>query len=202
MFKLQKQTRREKLRKIKTSFLVCNFCDSDVNDGEFEFDNNAPEWVAVGLNSDPTVEEAHLGNVEIDSNDTYYPSSEKLHTDYSSGEENNYKFPNFVPEKEMFDPKFEVEKIFNNIELFRKAIKNHGVVSRCNFRFIPNDDRRAHAIFKLGCKWRIWASLNKKLDCMQVKSYNPTHTCVQDRMNRHFTTKYVAERYLDTFRVD
>ncbi|KAL2493219.1 Uncharacterized protein Adt_28847 [Abeliophyllum distichum] len=142
-----------------------NFSDSDddVNDGEFEFDKNTPERVAIGLNSDPVVEEAHLaaGDTEIQSDDTYYPSSEKLQTDYSSGEENNYMFSNFVPKKELFDPKFKVGKTFNDMELFRKVVRNHGVVSRCNFRFRPNDNRRAQAVCKLGCKWRIWASLNK-----------------------------------------
>ncbi|KAL2505670.1 DBD Tnp Mut domain-containing protein [Abeliophyllum distichum] len=183
-----------------------HFSDSedDVNDGEFVFDNNTPERISVGLNSDPAVEEAHLaaGDVEIESDEAYYPSSEDLHTDYSSGENDNYVFPNFVPEKELFDPKFEVGKTFKDMELFRKAVRNHGVVSRCNLRFRPNDDRRAQAICKLGCKWRVWASLNKKLDCVQVKSYNPTHTCIRDRMNWHCTAKYVAERYLDTFRID
>ncbi|KAL2491116.1 Uncharacterized protein Adt_26744 [Abeliophyllum distichum] len=65
-----------------------HFSDSedDVNDGEFEFDKNAPQRVAIGLNSDPVVEEAHLaaGDAEVQSDDTYYPSSKDLHTDYSS----------------------------------------------------------------------------------------------------------------------
>ncbi|KAL2491001.1 DBD Tnp Mut domain-containing protein [Abeliophyllum distichum] len=190
-----------------------HFSDSedDVNDGEYEFDKTAPERVAIGLNSDPVVEEAHLAtgdtniqsdDTDIQSNDTYYPSSEDLHTDYSSGEENNYRFSNFVPEKELFDSKFEVGKTFKDMELFRKAVRNHEVVSRCNFRFRPNDDRRSQAVCKLGCKWRIWTSLNNKLGCVQVKSYNPTHTCIRDKMNRHCTAEYVAERYLDTFRID
>ncbi|KAL2467154.1 DBD Tnp Mut domain-containing protein [Abeliophyllum distichum] len=181
-----------------------NDSEDEVNDGEFIFDKNAPERIAMGLNSDPLVEEAHIVVAEegVDLDESYSPSSEELHTDYSSGEENNYRFPNFVPEKELFDPKFEVGKTFTDMELFRKAVKNHGFVTRCNFRFRPNDDRRAQAVCKLDCKWRIWASLNKKLGCVQVKSYTPIHTCSRDSTNRHCTAKYVAERYLETFKID
>ncbi|KAL2471140.1 Uncharacterized protein Adt_39276 [Abeliophyllum distichum] len=141
----------------------------DVNDGEFEFDKNAPERMTVGLNLDYIIEEAHLASVdvEIKSDETYYTLS---------SEEKNCRFTNFVPEKELFDPKFKVGKMFKDIESFRKVVRNHRVVSRCNFTFRPNDDRRVQAICKLGCKWRVWAPLNKKLDCMQVKStIPPTH---------------------------
>ncbi|KAL2526840.1 Uncharacterized protein Adt_11894 [Abeliophyllum distichum] len=80
-----------------------HFSDSedDVNDCKFIFDKNALERIVVGLNSDPTIEEAHIAVAEegVESDESYSQSSEKLHTDYSSSEENKYRFPNFVPEK-------------------------------------------------------------------------------------------------------
>ncbi|KAL2533299.1 Uncharacterized protein Adt_06650 [Abeliophyllum distichum] len=132
-----------------------HFSDSD--DDEFIFDKNAPEYIAIGLNLDSAVEEAHIAiaEEEIELDKSYYPSSEKLHTEYSSGEKNNYRFLNFVPDKELFDPKFEVGKTFIDMELFRKAVRNHGVVTRYNLRFRPNKNRRAQAVCNLGCKWRI-----------------------------------------------
>ncbi|KAL2512400.1 Uncharacterized protein Adt_18000 [Abeliophyllum distichum] len=126
--------------------LSLHFSDSedDVNDGEFIFDKNVSKRIAMGLNSDPVVEEAHIVVAEegIESDESYYSLSEELHTNYSLREENNYKFPNFVPEKELFDPKFEVGKTFMDMELFRKAVRNYAVVTMCNLRFKPNDDRR------------------------------------------------------------
>ncbi|KAL2539652.1 MULE domain-containing protein [Abeliophyllum distichum] len=128
-----------------------HFSDSkdDVNDSGFIFDKNMLERMAVGLNSDPAVDEAHITVAEegVESDESYSPLSEELHTNYSSGEENNYRFPNLVPEKELFDPKFEFGKTFMDMELFRKTVRNHGVVIQCNFRFRPNDDRRAQVSF-------------------------------------------------------
>ncbi|KAL2539035.1 Uncharacterized protein Adt_00013 [Abeliophyllum distichum] len=109
-----RETTRETMRKTKLWVYIFFDSEDDVNDGEFVFDKNAQ--ISVGLNLDPAVEEAHLAasDVEIESDETYYPSSKDLHTDYSSGENNNYIFPYFVPEKELFDPKFEVGKTFKD----------------------------------------------------------------------------------------
>lgn len=46
------------------------------------------------------------------------------------------------------------------------------------------------------------ASWSKKKDCVQIKSYNPNHTCSRDKTNRHCTYAYLAERYLETFKFD
>ncbi|KAL2533620.1 DBD Tnp Mut domain-containing protein [Abeliophyllum distichum] len=95
---------------------------------------------------------------ELGSDDGYCPSEEDLLTDYSSSEENNYRFPIYDVEKEKYDPKLEVGKEFKNIEEFMQAVRNHGVAIRCNFRFRPNDDERAQDRCKEeGCKFKIWA---------------------------------------------
>ncbi|KAL2471003.1 Uncharacterized protein Adt_39139 [Abeliophyllum distichum] len=75
--------------------------DDEVNDGDFEFDINAPERIHVGYNADPTAEEANerVGELGLDIDKDYYPSSEELNIDYSSAEDNNYKFPTVDPEK-------------------------------------------------------------------------------------------------------
>ncbi|KAL2513294.1 SWIM-type domain-containing protein [Abeliophyllum distichum] len=151
-----------------------HFSDSkdDVNDGEFIFDKNALERIAVGLNSDPPpFEEAHIvvAKEGVESDESYYTSYDELHTDYSLGEENNYMFPKFIYEKELFDPKFEVGKTFKNMELFTKAVRNYRVVTQCNFRFRSNDDRRAQVVCKLSCKWKIYACKKGfKSDCIQL----------------------------------
>lgn len=37
---------------------------------------------------------------------------------------------------------------------------------------------------------------------MQIKSKNSEHTCIRDKTNKHCTAKYIAERYLETFKFD
>ncbi|KAL2497582.1 Uncharacterized protein Adt_23132 [Abeliophyllum distichum] len=183
-----------------------SFTDSedDVNDDDFLYDRNDPDRIAVGLNSDPVVEEQNAEAIgeDSDSDNSYDPTAEELETDYSSDEETPVRYPIFNEEKELWDPQFEVGKTFTDVTQFRKAIQNHGVATGCNLRLKTNDCRRAQAVCKLGCNWRIWASKNKKLNCIQIKSYNPNHNCIRDGRNRHCTAKYVAERYLETFRVD
>ncbi|XP_022889631.1 uncharacterized protein LOC111405123 isoform X2 [Olea europaea var. sylvestris] len=185
--------------------LKCHLNDSDdeVNDDGFQFDTNAPERVVVGFNADPTVEFEVAGIEELENDDGYYPSEEELHTDNSSSEEENYSFPFYDVEKEKYNPQLEVGKEFKNIEEFKEAVRNHGVATRHNFKFRPNDGERAQAICKKdNCKFRIWASLNKALGCVQIKSKNSEHRCMRDRTNRHCTARYIAERYLETFKVD
>ncbi|KAL2510678.1 Uncharacterized protein Adt_16278 [Abeliophyllum distichum] len=67
--------------------LSVQFSDSEdeVNDGDFQYDKNAPERITVGLNSDPIIEEAHEAAIkhETDLDHSYDPSFEELHTDYS-----------------------------------------------------------------------------------------------------------------------
>ncbi|KAL2523865.1 Uncharacterized protein Adt_08919 [Abeliophyllum distichum] len=178
--------------------------EDDVNDDEFVYDCNVEERIAVGLNSDPVVEEQHADAIgeDSDSDHSYDPMAEELNTDYSSDEESNLRYPMFNEEKELWDPQFEMGKTFIDIPHFKKAKRNHGVAIGCNLRMKKNDDKRAQAVCKVGCKWRIWASVNKKLNCIQIKSYNPNHNCIRDGSTRHCTAKYIAKRYLDTFRVD
>ncbi|KAL2471136.1 DBD Tnp Mut domain-containing protein [Abeliophyllum distichum] len=96
----------------------------------------------------------------------------------------------------------EVGKEFRNIEEFRQAVRNHGVATRCNFKFRPNDDERVQARCKKeDYKFKIWASLNKAKDCIQIKSKNTEHTCTRDRTNGHHTARYISKRYLETFKV-
>ncbi|KAL2518191.1 Uncharacterized protein Adt_14438 [Abeliophyllum distichum] len=119
-----------------------------MNDENFQYDNNAPECIAARLNIDLNVEEAHEAEIEheTDSDHLYDPSFEKLHTDYSLGEANNIKFLIFNEENEVWDPQFEVGKIFKDILQFRKAIKNHRVAMSCNLRLKTNDDKRVQTV--------------------------------------------------------
>ncbi|KAL2535126.1 Uncharacterized protein Adt_08477 [Abeliophyllum distichum] len=134
---------------------VANFTDSedDVNDDDFMYDCDDPDRIAVGLNSDPIVEEQHIDAIgeDDDSDDSYDPTMEKLNTNYSSEEEIPVRYPIFNEEKELWDPQFEVGKTFTDVPQFRKAIQNHGIATGCNLRLKANDEKIAQAVCKLGC---------------------------------------------------
>ncbi|KAL2533189.1 Uncharacterized protein Adt_06540 [Abeliophyllum distichum] len=119
--------------------------EDDVNDNDFVYDRNVEDRIAVGLNSDPVVEERHADAIreDSDSDHSYDPTTKDLNTDYSSDKESNARYPTFNEENEMWDPQFEVGKTFIVVLHFRKAIRNHGVATRCNLRMKTNDDKRA-----------------------------------------------------------
>ncbi|KAL2506495.1 Uncharacterized protein Adt_22116 [Abeliophyllum distichum] len=78
--------------------------EDDVNDDDFVYDSNVEERIAVGLNSDPIVEEQHAAIGEIsDSDHSYDQTAEELNTHYSSDEEINVRYPMFNEENEMWD---------------------------------------------------------------------------------------------------
>lgn len=76
----------------------------------------------------------------------YYHSSEELETNYFSGEENNFRFPEFCMETKKYDSKLEVGKRFRDIAEFRKAVKHYGVVSRTNIKFKVNNAYKAQGV--------------------------------------------------------
>ncbi|KAL2523994.1 Uncharacterized protein Adt_09051 [Abeliophyllum distichum] len=119
--------------------------EDDVNGDDFVYDINVEECIAVGLNSDPVVEERHANAIgkDSDSDHSYDPMTEDLKTNYSSDEESNVRNHTFNDEKEMWDPQFEVGKTFIDVPQFRKAIRNHGVATGCNLTMKTNDDKRA-----------------------------------------------------------
>ncbi|KAL2510923.1 Uncharacterized protein Adt_16523 [Abeliophyllum distichum] len=121
---------------VEVPSITFNNSEDDVNDDDFVYDNIMEECIAVGLNSDPVVEEEHADAIgeNSDSDHSYDPTAEELNTDYLSDKDSNVRYSMFNEEKELWDPQFEVGKTFIDVPHFRKAIRNHGVATGCNFK--------------------------------------------------------------------
>ncbi|KAL2505503.1 Mitochondrial phosphate carrier protein 3 [Abeliophyllum distichum] len=68
-----------------------------VIDDDFVYDRNDLDCIAVGLNSDPIVEEQHVDAIgeDTDSDHSYDPTAKELNTDCSSEEETPCEIPHF-----------------------------------------------------------------------------------------------------------
>ncbi|KAL2491073.1 Uncharacterized protein Adt_26701 [Abeliophyllum distichum] len=171
--------------------------DPDFNNFENEFENDNDMLYEQNVTEENEIEE-----FEDEIDDLEYPSSEEFLSAYESSDESEHKFPEFVAENDMHNSKFEFGHKFRSIEEFKKAVRSYGAVNKYNVKFKANDESRAQAVCKVGCRWKIWASNVKSNNMVQVKSYTPEHTCNRDQNNRHCTYLYLANQYIERFKVD
>ncbi|KAL2504838.1 SWIM-type domain-containing protein [Abeliophyllum distichum] len=179
-----------------------DFVDSENDideDDDLSYEQNVTDDIQIEVEG-RVFERAKDTKYEID--DLEYPTCEELRSDYESDEEVGYRFPEFNAETDMQNPNFAVGQKFRSIEEFRQAVRNYGAVNRYNVKFNVNDENRVQGVCKLGCQWKIWASKVKNTSTVHIKSYTPEHTCNRDQTNRHCTYLYLANMYIETFRVD
>ncbi|KAL2470218.1 DBD Tnp Mut domain-containing protein [Abeliophyllum distichum] len=114
-----------------------NDIDDEVDD--LVYKDNVVEDVEWELNRQRLdVENHHLES-------SCYLSSEELNIDYSSDDEDNYKFPEFC-ESNMKDPRLEVGMEFKSIVEFKQAVRNYGIKNRYSVKFKVNDPKRAQGV--------------------------------------------------------
>lgn len=95
---------------------------------------------------------------------------------------------------------------FQDGQEFKEAVRNYCINLGKDCRFRPSEPKRVRAIYTTkGCKWFIFASIettNKSKDLV-VKSMNLNHNnCNNNWKNRLIIAKWVAERYVERFRVN
>lgn len=103
----------------------------------------------------------------------------------------------------MKDPKFKVGQMFE-IDMLRKAIREYNCLQRRSIKMSINDKRRlcAKCSGADDCPFYLWASYNKSIDSWMIKKFNEKHTCNRKFKVSAFTTNFVADKYLESFRAD
>ncbi|XP_021661390.2 uncharacterized protein LOC110650636 [Hevea brasiliensis] len=135
-----------------------------------------------------------------------YAPSDDLWTDSDLDKEGGVRYPDFNSERNMQDPTFKVGMRFKNKNEFKEACRTYGIKNRFQIHFPKNDHQRVLAKCYKSCGWKIYASKKNPKDSndptMQIKSANLTHNCGKDFSNFHVTSKWLAETYLETYRMD
>ncbi|KAJ1703320.1 hypothetical protein LUZ63_003099 [Rhynchospora breviuscula] len=113
------------------------------------------------------------------------------------------RYPEFNALVDMANPQFKVGMVFGSFEEFKKAVKEYAIKQRRNIHFKKNDTIRVNAVCKDDCPWNIWVShMGNGTENIQVKTYNPSHTCSNEHNIKFLTVKWLVRKYLETFRAD
>jgi hypothetical protein len=107
-------------------------------------------------------------------------------------------------QQDMHDPKFHVGLCFESVEQLRKAIQAYSCVNRQDIKLPVNDKKRVNARCSKGCKWNLWASYSSISKSFMIKTFEGGHShCCSKTFKVHsFTSNFLAERYLESFRAD
>jgi hypothetical protein len=107
-------------------------------------------------------------------------------------------------EEDLHNPKFFVGQCFESVEMLRKAIQVYICINRQDIKLPVNDRKRLNAKCSEGCKWNLWASMSSISKCFMIKNFcgEHSHSCSRTFKVHAFTSKFLAERYLESFRAD
>jgi hypothetical protein len=106
--------------------------------------------------------------------------------------------------EDMHNPIFHVGLCFESVEVLRKAIQAYSYINRQDIKLPVNDKRRLNAKCSPGCSWNLWASYSSISKCFMIKKYcgEHSHSCSRTFKVHAFTSNFLAERYLESFRAD
>jgi hypothetical protein len=120
--------------------------------------------------------------------------------DFGEGSNVN-KFKPFC-QQDLPDPSFRLGQAFDDVQLVSKAISEYSAKNRVEIHMPRNDSKRVGAHCAEGCPWNFYASWDSRTKCFLVKTYNGQHICQKKWMVKSCTSKWLAEKYLETFRAD
>ncbi|CAN1178159.1 hypothetical protein LINPERHAP2_LOCUS33515 [Linum perenne] len=92
-------------------------------------------------------------------------------------------------------PYFETTMTFSSMSEVRTAIKKHAITERRDVKWVKNDPTRVRLACKWkGCNWMFFASINKRFNLVQLKSY-VEHVCPEHYKNKFVTPRFIATHY-------
>jgi hypothetical protein len=107
----------------------------------------------------------------------------------------------FRPE-DMSNPIFKIGMRFSIVEVLRQAITEYRMKHRVDIKMPRNDRTRVEAHYAQGYPWGLYASFDSRFTCFVVKKYVGQHICQKQWELKRCTTKWLAQKYMDRFRVD
>jgi len=115
--------------------------------------------------------------------------------------EGGHTFKSFRDE-DMQKPAFSVGLVFPSVEKLREAINEYSVRNIVDIKLPRNDRTRVRAHCAEGCPWNLYASCDSRVKSFVVKTYYGGHTCQKEWKVRKCTARWIAGKYLESFRVN
>ena len=123
--------------------------------------------------------------------------SEELKSPISTDDEDDEKvvFPIFNPNSTFGQVHLELGMEFENLDLFKDALRDYTIHLGREFVWKKNDRERVRAKCKeQECKWEIFCSWNKGEKCFQVKTFNSEHSCARVFKNKTAKKKWISKK--------
>jgi hypothetical protein len=105
-------------------------------------------------------------------------------------------------DEDMTNPAFSVGLVFPTVEKLREAINEYTVRNRVDIKLPRNDRIRVKAHCAEGCPWNLYASFDSRMKSFVVKTYYGRHTCQREWKVRKCTARWIAGKYLESFRAN
>lgn len=97
--------------------------------------------------------------------------------------------------------KFQLGMDFNSIAEFRSAVREYALLNGFGLYFVKTDKVRCRARCS-GCKWEIFVSKVGGSHSFRVKTLKPKHTCCLTFNSTMASSKWVAEKVVDSMRTN
>lgn len=105
-------------------------------------------------------------------------------------------------DEDLNSPTFSVGLVFPTVEKLREAITEYSVRNRVEIMLPRNEKTRFRAHCAKGCPWNLYASWDSRAKSFVVKTYLGQHNCQKKWVLKRCTAKYLAAKYLDSFRAN
>ena len=112
-----------------------------------------------------------------------------------------------IPRGRRYDPGCPIEAItfkvgmtFESHAEFTSAVKSYSIAN--GFKNWKSGERKVEVLCDRDCPWRIYASLDGRKEYFVVKTLNDIHTCSRAPRNRKADYKWIAQHFLEKFRMD
>ncbi|XP_066310849.1 uncharacterized protein [Miscanthus floridulus] len=177
--------------------LTCNR-----NDDIF-MDNVDDQVVDQGVAKGKKVSKGKRAQVVVGRGDEDFSTDDEELMVLNSDAENNvtFNFKSFKHE-DLVNPVFKVGIIFESAELLRKAITEYSMKHRVDIKMPRNEKKRLRAICEKGCPWNLYASDDRRVHGMMIKTFCGEYNCHKKCVLKRCTSNWLADKYLESFRAD
>ncbi|KAK8697358.1 hypothetical protein V6N13_113509 [Hibiscus sabdariffa] len=94
-------------------------------------------------------------------------------------------------------PVWELGLRFDDNKQFKEAVRKYAFAKGVQLKIVKNEPNRTQFHCMKGCPWTLFASIDKKLRCYTVKTYNHVHKCYRSNKNKLISTKYIQKQFKD-----
>ena len=180
-----------------------DFVDSDYEVSDDDFDlyvDNVEEEGETSKGASKGKKSEKVGLVSYDIDGEYASTDDELELP-ETAEGKGLKLRIFK-EEDMSNPIFKVGMLFTSVQMLRKAITEYSLKERVEIKLPRNDKRRVRAHCADRCPSNMYASFDSKANAFMVKTYCGTHNYQKEWVLKRCTSRWLAEKYVETFRAD